>query len=153
MIRRLLAFALIAMLGTGAAHAAASCVDNRDLIDDDPTPTCAALALKAVHERQLTAFEKARNVLGDADTWHPNRSADDIAAALSVLAETAAMAIRDYRPSMVPSPSDELARTLLGMRQNFQQQGLARASRYTGRIPFFCRPASRRLLHLHARLS
>ena len=33
------------------------------------------------------------------------------------------MAIRDYRPSMVPSPSDELARTLLGMRQNFQQQG------------------------------
>ena len=123
MISRLLAFALIAMLGTGAARAAASCVDNRGLIDDDPTPTCAALALKAVHKRQLTAFEKARSVLGDADTWHPNRSADDIAAALSVLAETAAMAIRDYRPSMVPSPSDELARTLLWMRQDFQQQG------------------------------
>ena len=130
MIRRLLAFTLATALGIGMAHAIdtatsipGACTDNRDLIDDDPTPTCAALALKAVHKRQLTAFEKARNVLGDADTWHPNRSADDIAAALSVLAETAAMAIRDYRPSMVPSPSDELARTLLWMRQDFQQQG------------------------------
>ena len=130
MIRRLLAFTLATALGIGMAHAIdtatsipGACTDNWGLIDDDPTPTCAALALKAVHKRQLTAFEKARNVLGDADTWHPNRSADDIAAALSVLAETAAMAIRDYRPSMVPSPSDELARTLLWMRQDFQQQG------------------------------
>ena len=42
MIRRLLAFALIAMLGTGVAHAAASspaaCKDNWGLIAD---PACA----------------------------------------------------------------------------------------------------------------
>lgn len=120
---RLLAFLLFAGAAQATANAPAGCVDNWGLINGDPTPTCAALALKAVHERQLAAFEKARDVLGDADTWHPNRSADDIAAALGVLAESAAMAIRDYPPSMVPSPSDELARTLLWMRRDFQQQG------------------------------
>ena len=63
MIRRLLAFALIAMLGTGAAHAAAACEDNWGITTE---PACAVKALKDLHERQFAAVGKANNVLFDA---------------------------------------------------------------------------------------
>ena len=119
MIRRLLALALIAMLGTGAAHAAAACEDYWGKTTE---PTCAVKALKDLHERQFAAVGKANNVLFDADSWHPNRSTADIADAIGVLAETAALVMRD-RPRHDLQSLDFIPNTLSWMRRDFRLQG------------------------------
>ena len=119
MIRRLLALALIAMLGTGAAHAASACEDYWGPTSE---PTCAVKALKDLHERQLAALGKANNVLYDADSWHPNRSIADIADAIGVLAETAALVMRD-RPRHDLQSLDFIPNTQSSMRRDFRLQG------------------------------
>lgn len=122
MIDRMIALALFAVAGAGAACAASNekpCLDNSGL---GAGPTCAALALKAVHERQLAALGKANGVLFDADSWHPNRSAGDIGAAIGVLAKTAALVER-ARPRKDLGVTDFIPDALNWLRRDFHLRG------------------------------
>ena len=116
MIHRLLVFLLIAILGIGTAHAAASgpaaCKDDKGLIE----PSCAVDALKTLHEQQLAALRKAGGSLD------PTRGNAEISGALDVLVDTVALVIRD-RPRNGLGGSEFLPETLFTLRQQFRLHG------------------------------
>ena len=116
MIRRFLIFSLIAILGIGTAHAAASgpaaCKDDKGLIE----PGCAAEALKTLHEQQLAALRKAGGSLD------PARGNAEISGALDVLVDTVASVIRD-RPRNGLGGFEFLPETLFTLRQQFHLHG------------------------------